>query len=249
MVISNARQRPLMLLGLLEQQSGGLVLIFTSSVDSTHRLCRLLQLVWSHPSRAAASAGAVAEFSSALTQQQRADLIRRCLGGAVRVLISSDSMARGIDLPDVAAVINYDVPTHAKTYVHRVGRTARAGKAGASYTILKRGQERQFLRMREGIDGKRVLPFKSSDGMASAAPLTRIYRKALPLLKAVLVEEKAGKLHVGDPVDRFWAAPPVHAEEDGDEESESDDEDGEEVMLGEEEMASSEDDDVEDTSA
>ena len=50
-------------------------------------------------------------------------------------LVSSDAMARGIDVPEVSAVILYDVPPLIETYIHRVGRTARAGKVGTAYTI------------------------------------------------------------------------------------------------------------------
>lgn len=54
------------------------------------------------------------------------------------MLIASDAMTRGMDVEGVGNVINYDMPVYAKTYVHRVGRTARAGRAGSSYTILRR---------------------------------------------------------------------------------------------------------------
>jgi len=47
------------------------------------------------------------------------------------VLVASDALTRGMDVPGVAAVVNYDAPTFAKTYVHRAGRTARAGQQGA----------------------------------------------------------------------------------------------------------------------
>lgn len=51
-------------------------------------------------------------------------------------LISSDALARGIDLPDIEVVISYDPPRHPKTYIHRVGRTARAGKFGTAISLL-----------------------------------------------------------------------------------------------------------------
>ena len=54
----------------------------------------------------------------------------------VQVLVCSDSMSRGMDLPSVQCVVNYDVPSHFKSYLHRVGRTARAGAKGNAYTIL-----------------------------------------------------------------------------------------------------------------
>lgn len=54
----------------------------------------------------------------------------------VQVLISSDGMARGIDIVGIDCVINYDAPSHFRSYLHRVGRTARAGNEGIAYTFL-----------------------------------------------------------------------------------------------------------------
>ena len=51
-------------------------------------------------------------------------------------MICSDGMARGMDIPGVECVINYDAPSHFKSYLHRVGRTARAGAEGIAYTLL-----------------------------------------------------------------------------------------------------------------
>ena len=51
-------------------------------------------------------------------------------------LICSDGMARGLDIDVIANVVSYDAPTRVQTYIHRVGRTARAGRPGSAYTIL-----------------------------------------------------------------------------------------------------------------
>ena len=48
--------------------------------------------------------------------------------GEVRLLISSDNIARGVDIPDVGVVVNYDLPSYTETYIHRSGRTARASE-------------------------------------------------------------------------------------------------------------------------
>lgn len=58
--------------------------------------------------------------------------------GQVQVLVASDAMTRGMDVADVALVVNYDAPVYPKTYVHRVGRTARAGKEGKAFTMLRK---------------------------------------------------------------------------------------------------------------
>jgi superfamily II DNA/RNA helicase len=60
----------------------------------------------------------------------------------VQLLVCSDVAARGLDIPDVSHVINYDPPHHAEDYVHRIGRTGRAGKKGVAWTITTRGDAR-----------------------------------------------------------------------------------------------------------
>ena len=62
--------------------------------------------------------------------------------GEVKLLIASDVAARGLDIPDVSHIFNFDVPHHADDYVHRIGRTGRAGKTGTAYTIVGPGDSR-----------------------------------------------------------------------------------------------------------
>ena len=56
----------------------------------------------------------------------------------MQVLVASDVMTRGMDVEGIAHVINYDAPVYPKTYVHRCGRTARAGRAGRAFTLLRK---------------------------------------------------------------------------------------------------------------
>lgn len=63
---------------------------------------------------------------------------------SIRFLVASDVAARGLDIPDVSHVFNYDMPHHADDYVHRIGRTGRAGKTGTSITILAPGDEKNL---------------------------------------------------------------------------------------------------------
>jgi superfamily II DNA/RNA helicase len=60
----------------------------------------------------------------------------------VSLLICSDVAARGLDIPDVSHVFNFDIPTHAEDYVHRIGRTGRAGRSGTAYSIVTRADQR-----------------------------------------------------------------------------------------------------------
>ena len=72
----------------------------------------------------------VSEFSSNLTETQRKGVIRDFKDGKIDLLVSSDAMARGMHIDNVKLVVNYDTAVNGKTYVHRVGRTARAGSEG-----------------------------------------------------------------------------------------------------------------------
>jgi ATP-dependent RNA helicase DDX51/DBP6 len=64
--------------------------------------------------------------------------------GQVSILVASDLISRGLDLPSLAHVINYDVPTSLTSYVHRIGRTARAGKRGHAWTLFTATEGRWF---------------------------------------------------------------------------------------------------------
>ncbi|KJG58465.1 ATP-dependent RNA helicase SrmB [Photobacterium kishitanii] len=72
-----------------------------------------------------------------MAQAARTNMINRFRDGVVNVLIATDVAARGIDLPDVSHVINFDLPRTAEVYVHRIGRTARAGKKGTAIALVE----------------------------------------------------------------------------------------------------------------
>ena len=122
----------------------------------------------------------------------QADRIReldRFKAGDIVVLVASDVAARGLDVPGVSHVINYDVPHHAEDYVHRIGRTGRAGRTGVAYTLAT-PDEADNLRDVEKLIGH-AIPRHSraaADGseVASAAEQIAVPTDALPL------DERAG---------------------------------------------------------
>ncbi|OLQ87540.1 ATP-dependent RNA helicase SrmB [Vibrio ponticus] len=79
-----------------------------------------------------------------MPQDRRNNAIARFRDGTVNVLLATDVAARGIDLPDVSHVINYDMPRSADVYLHRIGRTARAGKKGNAISIVE-AHDQQML--------------------------------------------------------------------------------------------------------
>jgi ATP-dependent RNA helicase DDX51/DBP6 len=128
-----------------EKQNFPPTIVFASTVDATHRLFRLLQLFGKFR---------VAEYSSRLPSGRRKEILHELQNQQLDVVVCSDVMTRGIDVAAVRLVINYDAPSHVKTYVHRVGRTARAGKSGRAVTLLRREDVRFFRELRK----KAMLP-------------------------------------------------------------------------------------------
>ncbi|TDH64952.1 hypothetical protein CCR75_000238 [Bremia lactucae] len=181
----DTRSKPLVLLELLSDFADSLSIVFTASVNATHRLARLLQLYSSHPER-------IREFSSSLSQKQRSSLVADCKTGRVETVVCSDAMARGMDLEEVANVVNYDVPSFVKTYIHRVGRTARAGRHGRCVTLVKMGQLKGMLRMLKKADVNKLKPYPlQQEHMKTLVPR---YTEALQQLKDTLEAEKTGKI-------------------------------------------------------
>ncbi|WP_391089139.1 ATP-dependent RNA helicase SrmB [Vibrio sp. NH-UV-68] len=80
---------------------------------------------------------ACAWIQGEMPQDRRNNAISRFRDGSVNVLLATDVAARGIDLPDVSHVINYDMPRSADVYLHRIGRTARAGKKGCAVSLVE----------------------------------------------------------------------------------------------------------------
>lgn len=83
-----------------------------------------------------------AEMHGNLTQEERLMSLQRFKDGEVDVLVCTDVAARGLDIPRVQAVVNFEMPRSAETYVHRVGRTARAGCGGRSVTLVGEGRRK-----------------------------------------------------------------------------------------------------------
>jgi ATP-dependent RNA helicase RhlE len=104
------------------------------------------------------------------TQAQRERALEGFKRGTYRVLVATDIAARGIDVSGISHVINFDVPQFAEDYIHRIGRTGRAGASGDAITFVSR-DEHQYLRRIEQFTGKRF-PVKLYPG-APALPASR----------------------------------------------------------------------------
>lgn len=210
----------------------GTILIFASSVDSAHRLCRLLQLYNGQltsvlkelhaeedsdasdsdssvgeedtekngmiPDQTALLfGGEVKEMTRIVNSSDRATTMEQARQGKVRIIVSSDQLARGIDLASVKLVINYDPPKHPRTYVHRVGRTARANRLGQSITMLKMGHLGDFKKLRKAIDERYDEVGKSKVSKNAVASVENQYQRAIRSLSDIIDAEADGSLRPG----------------------------------------------------
>ena len=98
------------------------------------------------------------------TQNQRARALERFSKGEVGVLVATDVLARGIDVGGVAYVVNLDVPNEAEAYIHRIGRTGRAGEEGWALTFVTE-QEYDDLRAIESLMGKVIDTYPRAEGL------------------------------------------------------------------------------------
>jgi superfamily II DNA/RNA helicase len=90
-----------------------------------------------------------------MDQRARMAMLSSFRDGKLKLLVASDVAARGLDIPDVSHVFNFDVPIHAEDYVHRIGRTGRAGRSGKSFTIVTRS-DRKHLDAIEKLTGQKI---------------------------------------------------------------------------------------------
>jgi ATP-dependent RNA helicase DDX51/DBP6 len=207
--------------------AGDMAIIFTTSVDTTHRLSRLLQLyngeslkdilAGKRPTgdtladeskrKRLLFGGVVVEMSRNIKAEAREAMMLEAQAGKVAIIIATDNLARGIDLSALRLVINYDPPSLARTYVHRVGRTARAGRKGSGVTMLKSGQVGAFRKLRAQVNGANVssgathgderLP-KCKPAKKTEEEIEAKFGKALKSLASALGLQASSSVEIGE---------------------------------------------------
>jgi len=98
-----------------------------------------------------------------LTQDKRNKILTKFRNDEFKVLVATDVAARGIDVPNVEMVINYDISFDPEYYVHRIGRTGRAGKAGTAYSFLAGARDKRLLRQIENFAKSEIKKFRLPD--------------------------------------------------------------------------------------
>ena len=144
--------RPELLRALLEEKGSRRVIIFTRTRRGADTVCRRLK-----------KAGYTAEpIHANRTQNARKRTLERFSDGEIDIVVATDVLARGIDVDQVAYVVNYDLPTPPESYVHRIGRTGRAGEAGFAVSFVTPETEEELAAIEKLV--KQKIPVLELEG-------------------------------------------------------------------------------------
>ncbi|KAF8183978.1 DEAD-domain-containing protein [Pholiota molesta] len=189
MIVSASTQKPLVFFHLVHQFSVTNALVFTKSAESTTRLVRLFDFFEADRAKTLSLAPIVVRsYSSDLPVQERKSILEQFKNQRIHILVCSDLISRGIDISHVSHVVSYDVPVDMRKYVHRVGRTARAGRDGDAWTLVEEQEARYFKQMLKEADHlERVKRIRLSE--KDLAPLVPHYEIALNQLKEVYTRQ------------------------------------------------------------
>ena len=179
-----AKYKETFLVYLLNDLSATSTIIFTATCHATQRLAFMLRNL----------GFAAIPLHGQLSQPKRLGALSQFKNGARSILLATDVASRGLDIPSVDVVINYDIPTHSKDYIHRVGRTARAGRTGKSITMVTQYDIEPYQRI-EALLGKKLDEFSinKQDAMSLHERVSEAIRLAVNAMKEQALEKKERK--------------------------------------------------------
>ncbi|GJJ75696.1 ATP-dependent RNA helicase DDX47/RRP3 [Entomortierella parvispora] len=138
------KQKDSYLVYLLNELAGNSTIVFSRTCNETQRITLLLR-----------NLGFPAiPLHGQLSQEKRLGALNKFKSGNRNILIATDVASRGLDIPSVDIVLNYDLPNNSKDYIHRVGRTARAGRSGKSITFVTQYDVEIYQRIEQALDKK-----------------------------------------------------------------------------------------------
>lgn len=137
---------------ILNELAGNSSMIFCSTCANAQRIALMLR-----------NLGMTAiPLHGQMSQAKRLGALNKFKGKTRSILVSTDVASRGLDIPHVDVVINFDIPTHSKDYIHRVGRTARAGRSGKAITFVSQYDVELYQRI-EQLIGKKLPLYKTEE--------------------------------------------------------------------------------------
>ncbi|XP_033153481.1 probable ATP-dependent RNA helicase DDX47 isoform X2 [Drosophila mauritiana] len=173
------------LVHILNELAGNSFMIFCSTCNNTVKTALMLR----------ALGLAAIPLHGQMSQNKRLAALNKFKTKNRSILISTDVASRGLDIPHVDVVVNFDIPTHSKDYIHRVGRTARAGRSGKAITLVSQYDIELYQRI-EHLLGKQLTLYKCEEDevMALQERVAEAQRTAKLELKD-LEDTRGGKGH------------------------------------------------------
>ncbi|XP_060050390.1 probable ATP-dependent RNA helicase DDX47 isoform X2 [Erinaceus europaeus] len=174
---------------ILNELAGNSFMIFCSTCNNTQRTALLLR-----------NLGFTAiPLHGQMSQSKRLGSLNKFKAKARSILLATDVASRGLDIPHVDVVVNFDIPTHSKDYIHRVGRTARAGRSGKAITFVTQYDVELFQRI-EHLIGKKlpVFPTQDDEVMMLTERVTEAQRFARMELREHGEKKKRSREDTGD---------------------------------------------------
>ena len=158
-IVCARERKPFVFLDIISKIEKQRVICFTNSTEASSLLVNLVaksKIGWS-----------CAPYNSRVSLKERKKILQRYREGGINIIMASDALSRGLDIPKISLVINYDNPTSTKNYIHRVGRTARVGSSGNAISILQKEDVIHFKRLVNKIEGTEYSKIKqiNLDGM------------------------------------------------------------------------------------
>lgn len=147
-----AKHKDCYLAYILHSLGGKTAIVFVDTQATAGRLALMLR----------ALGYAATAIHGGLAQSARLEALGKFKAGERAVLVATDVASRGLDIPSVDAVINFDVPSYGKDYIHRVGRTARAGRSGLAVSLVSQYDVENFQRV-EGLIGKKLPKYDADE--------------------------------------------------------------------------------------
>lgn len=172
---TNKSSKNELLLHLLEDEKMNQVLLFSRTKHGSDRIARFLK-------KKKLSADAIHGDKS---QNQRQRALKQFKEGKLRVLVATDIAARGIDIDKLQYVINYDIPNISETYVHRIGRSGRAGEEGMAISICE-PEENEYIKDIEKLTKQKITVIEEH-------PFPQTDKKMTPAEKRLFEKEKQQK--------------------------------------------------------
>jgi len=153
---------------MLELEEADAVLIFRRTKNGAAELAEKL-----------GGRGFIAEaMHGDMKQAERETVIRKLRAGKLDIVVATDVAARGLDVEQITHVVNYDIPNDVEAYVHRIGRTGRAGRSGVA-TLFITPRERRMMREIERFTGTQIKPMKMPSGADVAARRIAVFKESL----------------------------------------------------------------------